>query len=132
MKPSWGDHGRRRLHERLNGRTTTLVFTAVLAAVTLRRCAVVVVGSRSVLVRLGVVVMFCVGRVALLMRRYGGVLLNRTGMGSAGSIVTRAIANAAQAADSDAHEPQQRARPRENAEQGADFRLSRKFQLQSL
>jgi hypothetical protein len=122
------DDGRRRLHERLNGRrATALFFAAVLAAVTLRRCAVVVVGSRGVLVRLGGV------RVPLLMRGgYGGVLVNRTGMGGAGSAVARAVANAAHAADSDAHERQQRARPRENAEQGAGSRLRRNFHLQSL
>jgi hypothetical protein len=92
----------------------TLFFAAVVAGATLRRCAVVVVGSRGVLVRLG------------------GVLANRTGMGGAGSFVTRAIANALHAPDSDAHEPQQRARPRDNTEQGTDSRLSRNFHLQSL
>ena len=80
----------------------------------------------------GVVVMFCVGRVPLLMRGYGGVLVNRTGMGGAVSAVARAIANAHYAADSDAHEPKQRARPRENAEQDVDSRLRRNFQFQSL
>jgi hypothetical protein len=80
----------------------------------------VAVGSRGGLVGLGVVVMFCVLRVPLLMQGYGG----------AGSFVTRAIANAAHAPDSDTHEPQQRACPRENAEQGADFRLSRNFHFQ--
>ena len=124
------DDGRRRLHERLNGhRATTLSFAAALAAVTLRRFSVVVVGSRGVLVRLGVVMMFCIVRVPLLMRGYGVVLLNRTGIGGAGSFVTRAIANALHAPDSDAHEPQQRARPRENAEQDTEFRLARNFQF---
>ena len=116
--------------QRLNGRTTTLVFAAALAAVTLWRFPVVVVGSRGVLVDLGGVMMFCVVRVPLLMRRYGVVLVNRTGIGCAGFAVIRAIANAHYAADSNAHEPQQRARPRENAEQGTDFRLRGNFQLQ--
>jgi hypothetical protein len=80
----------------------------------------------------GVVVMFCVVRVPLLMRGYGVLLVSRPGMGGAGSFLIRAMANAANAADSDAHEPQQRARPRENAEQGTDFRLPRNFHLQSL
>ena len=92
---------------------------------TLRRFSVVVVGSRGVLVHLGGV------RVPLLMRGYGVALVNRTGMGSAGSAVTHANANAAHAADSNAHEPQQRAGPRENAEQDTDFRLARNFQIQS-
>ena len=80
----------------------------------------------------GGVVMLCVGRVLLLMRGYGVVLVNRAGMGAAGSFVTRAIADTAHAADSDAYDPQQRARPRENAEQGTDFRLPRSFQLHSV
>jgi len=81
---------------------------------------------------LGVTVMFCVVRAPPLVRGYGVVLVDRTGMGGAGSFVTRAIANAAYAADSDTHEPEQRARPREDAEQGTDFRLPRNFHLQSL
>ena len=84
------------------------------------------------LVHVGVVVMFCVVRVPLLMRGYGGVLVNGTGIGGAFSVVTRAIANALHASDRDTHEPQQRARPRENAEQGTNFRLSRNFQFQSI
>jgi hypothetical protein len=96
----------------------------------LRRCAIVVVGSRGVPAHFGVVVMFWVGRVPLFMREYGVVLVNRTDMGGAGSFVTRAITNALHAPDSDTHEPQQRARPRENAEQGTDFRLRRNLHLQ--
>jgi hypothetical protein len=118
------------LHEPLNGRrATTLFFAAVLAVVTLRRFSVVLLGSRGVLVDLGVVVMFCVGRMPLLMRGYGGVLVYPTGIGCAGFAVTRAIADAPYAENS-AHEPQQRECPRENAEQGTDFRLRRNFQLQ--
>jgi hypothetical protein len=90
------------------------------------------VGSHGVLMCLGVVVMFCIVRVPLLMRRYRVVLVSRPGVSSAGSFVIRATANAAHTADSDAHEPQQRARPRENAEQGTDLRLPRNFHLQSL
>ena len=84
------------------------------------------------LVHLGIVVMSCVVRAPLLMRGYGVVLVNRIGMDGAGSFMTRASANAAYVGDSDAHEPQERARPREDAEQGADFRLPRSFHLQSL
>lgn len=108
-----------------------LVFAAALAAVTLRRFSVVV-GSCGVLVDLGVVVMFCVVRVPLLVRGYGVVLVNRTGIDCAGFAVIRAIANAHYAADNNAHEPQQRECPRKNAEQGTDSRLSRIFHLQSL
>jgi hypothetical protein len=100
--------------------------------VTLRRFSIVVVGSRGVLVDLGVMVMFCVGRVPLLTRGYGGVLVNRTGIGCAGFAVIRATANAPYAENSDAHEPQRRQCPRENAEQGTDSRMSRKFQLQPI
>lgn len=109
------------MHERLNGRTTT--HATVLAGARLRRCAIVV-GRKPW--RPGT------------LRRRGGVLrrtsvpLLMRGYGGAGSFVTRAIANALHAPDSDAHEPQQRARPRENAEQGTDFRLSRNFQFQSI
>lgn len=77
-----------------------------------RRCAIVVVGSRGILMHLGGVVMFCAVRVPLLMRRYGGVLMNQTGMGGTGSAVARAIENAHHATDRDAHEPKKRARPR--------------------
>jgi hypothetical protein len=100
--------------------------------VTFWRFPVVVVGSRGVWVDLGGVVMFCVVRVPLLMRGYSGVLVNRTGIGCAGFAVIRAIANAHYAADSNAQEPQQRERPRENAEQGTDSRFSRNSHLQSL
>ena len=94
------------------------------------RCAIVLmVRSHRLPVSFGIVMMFCVVRVPLLMRGYGGVLRNRTGMGGAGSLVTRAIANATHAADSDAHKPKQHARPRENAEQSTDCRLPRNFQL---
>jgi hypothetical protein len=90
------------------------------------------VGSRGVLMRLGVVGMFCVVRVPLLMPRYDIVLMNRTDMDGTGSFQILTTANALHAANSDAHEPQQRARSRENAEQGTNFRLPRKFHLQLL
>jgi hypothetical protein len=92
--------------------------------VTLRRFSAVVVGSRGVLVRLGGV------RVPLFLRGYGVVLVKRTGIGCAGFGVARAITNAHYAADRNAHEPQQRECPREDAEQGTDFPLWRNFQLQ--
>jgi len=87
-----GCHGR---NKRLNGRTTT--HAPILAGTTLRRCTVVVVGSRGVLVHLGLVVMFRVVRLPLLMRGYGIVLVNRTGIAGAGPFVIRATANMARA-----------------------------------
>ncbi len=94
------------------------------------RCAIVrVVRSRRLMVSFGIVMLFGVVRVPLLMQDYDGVLRNRTGMGGAGSFVTRAIAYATHAADNDAHKPKQHARPRENTEQGIDCRLPRNFQL---
>ena len=99
---------------------------------TLRRFSVVVMGSRGVRVDLRAVVMLSVERVPLLMPGYGVALVNRTGIGCADFAVIRAIASAHYAADSNAHEPQQRERPRENTEQGTDFRLRRNFQLQRL
>lgn len=71
---------------------------------TLRRFSVIVVGNRGVLVYLRVV-MFCVRRVPLVLRGYGSVLVNRTGIGCAGFPVIRAIAYACYPAYSDAHEP---------------------------
>jgi hypothetical protein len=107
----------------------TLFFAAVLAAMTLRRFSVVVVGSRGVLVRLGGV------RVPVFLSGYGVVRVKRTGIGCAGLPVfpmIRAIADAPYAENSDAHEPWQPECPRENAEQGTDSRLSGSSHLQSL
>jgi hypothetical protein len=110
------------LHERLNGRTTTLVITAVFFAVTLRRFSVVVVGSRGVFVCLGGV------RVPRFLRDYGLVFVNRTGIGCAGFPVTRAIAITPYA-ENRAQEPQQRECPRENAKQGTHSRFMRNSHL---
>jgi hypothetical protein len=88
------------------------------------------VGSCGVLMCLGVVVMFCVVRVPML--GYGVALVKPPGRGGASFVMIRALADAAHAADNDAHQPQQRASPRENAEHCSDFRLPRNFHLQSL
>jgi hypothetical protein len=98
--------------------------------VILRRFSIVPAASRGVLEDLGLVVMFCVGRMPLLMRGYGGVPVYQTGIGCAGFAVTRAIANAPYAENS-AHEPKHRECARENAEQGTDFRFSRSSQSES-
>ena len=82
----------------------------------MRRCAIVLAGSRGVLAHFGVERTFWIGRVPLRMWGYGTVLENRTDTDVIGSCVIRATADATHAADNDAHEPKQRSRPRENAE----------------
>jgi hypothetical protein len=83
-----------------------------------------VVGSRGVLADLGVVVMFCVVRVPLLMRGYGGVLVNGTAMDRTVSSVIRAIADAANAANSEAHEPKHHTSRPNNAKSEGTFWLA--------
>ena len=96
------------------------------------RCAIMLmVQSHRPCLRSSIAVMLCVVRVSLLMRDRS-VLLGRTCMGAAGAFVIRAMVNAAHAAESGTREPKQRACSREKAEQGADSRLPRSFQLLSV
>ena len=110
----------------LNGRATPLVAVALFmfASVLVRRGTIfVMMRSRRLLLSFGIVVKCAVVPLLLFEGGYGVVIVDGAGMAGAGFFVSGWLVNALQTAASDAGKPEQRARPRESAEDGGYFGL---------